>query len=256
MMENRLTSPECYLPAHLLQRASWRGGEWAWRIADIPLIIWAARALNMVSLGGQLQFRFPGATCEVCSVEVQPFSQMAGGLSWTEQVAESAKVALRQFADLLSRYDFLQEGRLMFPVWFKREEQQGRDPRDGMWFVWYLNEPEAAEDEGVLVEPPPSSARMKLIRIDAMTFFREQLMSYFSDESDYEKAVAEMRAELLIHAEYAELIRTALYRILTDDQFDCLEVVQWCANRNVDESPAKARDWLERLQRDLFRSAT
>jgi len=90
--------------------------------------------------------------------------------------------------------------------------------------------------------------------MDAMTFFRDQLMNYFSDEMDYEKAIAEMQAELLIHADYAELIQTALHRILSDDEFDCLEVVQWCANRHVDESPEKARAWLERLQRDLFRS--
>jgi len=69
---------------------------------------------------------------------------MPPGLSWGEQVAESAKFALRQFTDLLSRYDLLEEGRLIFPVCLREEEQQGRDPWDGMWFVWYLNEPKSS----------------------------------------------------------------------------------------------------------------
>jgi hypothetical protein len=146
-MQNRFPSsvdPERHLPAELLKRASYDGRECAWRVADIPLVIEAARALNMVSIGGQLQFRFPNATCEVYSMEVQPFCQMAPRLSWNERVAESARFALRQFTDLLSRYDLVEEGRLMFPVVFRGEEQQGRNPRDGMWFVWYLNEPKSS----------------------------------------------------------------------------------------------------------------
>jgi hypothetical protein len=132
--------PERHLPPELLRRASYHGSEYAWRVEDIPLVIEAARAAGLVSVGGQLQFRFPGGVAEVWPMEVQPHSQMLAGLTWAEEVDESAKYALSQFRGLLARHDLLEEGRRLFPVVFRTQEQQGRNPRDDMWFVWYLNE--------------------------------------------------------------------------------------------------------------------
>jgi hypothetical protein len=92
--------------------------------------------------------------------------------------------------------------------------------------------------------------------MDAMSLFRDALNTFFWDEIDYEKAIAEMRAEVLRRPKYAELIRTALHQILSADQFDGVTLVEWYANRWVEGSPAKAKEWLERLQADLFGATT
>src|SRR5258708_4550498 len=69
--EHEMTAPESRLPQHLIERASKRGRELAWSLDDIPEVIEAARDANLVSVGGQLQFRFQdGTTCECYWVEV------------------------------------------------------------------------------------------------------------------------------------------------------------------------------------------
>jgi hypothetical protein len=72
---------------------------------------------------------------------------MAPGLAWDEQVAESARFVLRQFTDLLSRYGLVEEGRFMFPVVFRREVEQGRDPRFGISTNQSLREVQSRDDD-------------------------------------------------------------------------------------------------------------
>jgi len=55
----RTAQANTLLAVDLLARASLRGNEYAWPIADIPMVIDAARAANLVSIVGQLQFRLP-----------------------------------------------------------------------------------------------------------------------------------------------------------------------------------------------------
>jgi hypothetical protein len=136
----RQDDPERHLPAELRERASQRGNEYGWRIEDIPVVIESARIAGLVSVGGQLQFRFQSGTCEVWSMEVQPHCQLPPDLAWDEEVEMAAKVAADQFRDLLSKFDLVQEGRKMFPVSFAAEEREGRNARAAMWFVWYLSE--------------------------------------------------------------------------------------------------------------------
>jgi hypothetical protein len=47
-------SAKSALPPDLLARALLAGNEYAWPLADIPAVIEAARAANLVSVGGQL----------------------------------------------------------------------------------------------------------------------------------------------------------------------------------------------------------
>jgi hypothetical protein len=61
------------LPPDLLARASLSGNEYAWPVNEIPSVIEAARAANLVSIGGELQFRLPdGGVCECYWVYVYP----------------------------------------------------------------------------------------------------------------------------------------------------------------------------------------
>ena len=84
-------SAEGALPPVLLGRASLVGNEYAWRVDDIPNVIEAARAANLVSIGGQLQFRLPdGGTCECYWVQVDTYQSVDRALPWKVRVERTA----------------------------------------------------------------------------------------------------------------------------------------------------------------------
>lgn len=53
------------LPDHILAAATRAGNEWAWPLDRVPEAIAAAADLGFATLGGQVQFRVPGGTCEL-----------------------------------------------------------------------------------------------------------------------------------------------------------------------------------------------
>jgi hypothetical protein len=124
------------LPPDILKRARISGKEYAWRVDDIPSVIEAARAANLVNVGGQLQFWVPpSAICECYWVEVDTSKSVDGSLPWRERVEQTAAAAARDFETLKSRVDFAAEGRTFGAVeGFFRE---GGSLADIMWFVWY-----------------------------------------------------------------------------------------------------------------------
>ena len=127
------------LSPDIIQRASLAGSEYAWRIQDIPEVIAAARAANLISVGGQLQFRLPdGGTCECYWVDVDTYKSVDRALPWTVRVNRTAQVALRDFETLQQRFDFVAEGRLGFQPYLDALVAQGRDPADYLCFVWYV----------------------------------------------------------------------------------------------------------------------
>ena len=136
------TSAYARLPAPILQRASLRGNEYAWAVADIPLVIGAAREAGLVSIGGQLQFRLPdNGTCECYWIQVDTYKTVAKDLPWASRVTMTADVALRDFAELRANYDFFGEGKRSFAPHLKAIEDNGGDPAKTMCFVWYLLDP-------------------------------------------------------------------------------------------------------------------
>ena len=147
------------LPQILLQRASLRGNEYAWKVNDIPNVIEAARQANLVNIGGQLQFRFPdGSTCECYWVQVDAYRSMPSLLTWQELVEQTATVALAQFSNLLSEFDFLVEGRRAFAPHLDALEQQGQDPKQTMCFVWYLQDSDEVADQQIRKHLPASDS--------------------------------------------------------------------------------------------------
>jgi hypothetical protein len=130
---------ERLLPPDLFARATLRGNEYAWALDDIPRVIHEARQANLVSLGGELQFRFPNqGTCECHWVEVETHKSVASSLPWPDRVARSAEVAARDFAELCRRVDFLKAGQTGFPKQFADAIATGVEPAQFMCFVWYL----------------------------------------------------------------------------------------------------------------------
>ncbi len=127
------------LPKELLERASVRGNEYAWSVADIPKVIDAAQKAGLVSIGGQLQFRLrDGGTCECYWVEVDTDKTMPSALSWDDRVARSAEIAAADFERLKAQYDFLEEGRRGFSGHLEEAEKRGEDLSEAMCFVWYV----------------------------------------------------------------------------------------------------------------------
>jgi hypothetical protein len=108
-------------------------------VTEIPRVIDAARAADLVNIGGQLQFRFPdGAICECYWVEVDTYKAIPEGLSWSERVSETAAAALSQFQQLHEKYDFIAEGRSAFERPVEEFEAHGGDFADTLCFVWYV----------------------------------------------------------------------------------------------------------------------
>ena len=129
-----------YLPSSLLAKGNLEGNEYAWPISDIPEVIETARKLSLVSIGGQLQFRFPNGVCECYWVEVDTYKETdLDILNWQERVERSAAAATVGFERLLARYDFIAEGRKNFSKAFEEYEAKGGDIADVMCFVWYLD---------------------------------------------------------------------------------------------------------------------
>jgi hypothetical protein len=142
---------ELGLPHDVLQRASLSGNEYAWPIEDIPTVIEAARQANLISIGGQLQFRLPDATCECYWVEVDTYKTVSAALPWPERVNQAAAAALADFSRLLSRFDFVVEGCRTFAAvadYFKRFKAEGGDPTRAMCFVWYVDDGESSVESG------------------------------------------------------------------------------------------------------------
>lgn len=136
------------LPEAILARARVDGGEYAWSVEDIPEVIKAARAANLVSLGGQLQFRLKNETCECYWVEVDVAASLPNDLPWAEKVIQAATIALRDFTALRERYDFLAEGRAHFSTMFDRAIDQGETPESAMVFVWHVTRAPAQDVPG------------------------------------------------------------------------------------------------------------
>jgi hypothetical protein len=138
------------LPPEILQRASLAGNEYAWRIRDIPDVIAAARGANLISIGGQLQFRLPrGGTCECYWVDVRTDRSVDKALPWSERVHRTAEVALRDFEALQESFDFIAEGQVGFASHLDALVAQGHDPADSMCFVWYVLSEDAEKTANV-----------------------------------------------------------------------------------------------------------
>ena len=130
-------APETALPEALLRRASIDGG-YAWPVEDIPDVIIAACDANLVNLGGRLQFRLPTETCECQDVAIDVEWELDPRLPWADQVRQSAEIALREFAALQSRVDFVAEGHREFGDHLPKLLPEGRRLEDFIVFAWSL----------------------------------------------------------------------------------------------------------------------
>ncbi len=130
---------EALLPADILARADFRHNEYAWRVADLPDVIAAARALGLRSLGGQLQIRTNDAIGECYWVAVDACQTISEELPWAIQVGMSAEIALKSLDEISEEFDFAQELRDAFPDPVAAYEAAGNALSDAVWFAWYVD---------------------------------------------------------------------------------------------------------------------
>lgn len=138
-----MSDAERLLPKEILGQASLRENEYAWPIAEIPSVIDAARFSNLVSIGGQLQFRIPGGgTCECYWVQVDTYQDVSQDLPWDEQVNATAKSAHAQFQNLCRDFDFLAEITTGFAQHLESVDLKESKMFGALCFVWYVEGPE------------------------------------------------------------------------------------------------------------------
>lgn len=80
---------------------------------------------------------------------------------------------------------------------------------------------------------------------------KDQLMAYFG-QADEEAAIARLGEDVRTHAGTAHILRDGIPRVLDDPMFDCVGLVEGCANRSVHGSERAAREWLQALFKKLF----
>lgn len=138
-----MSDAELLLPKEILGRATLRANEYAWPVAEIPSVIDAARLSNLVSIGGQLQFRIPdGGTCECFWVQVDTYQDVSKDLLWDERVNATAKSAHSQYQHLCRNYDFPAEIKKGFAQHLEGIDLQESAMSEAVCFVWYVKGPD------------------------------------------------------------------------------------------------------------------
>ena len=129
---------EAVLPKSVLDLASLRGKEFAWRPNDVSKVFEAARFSNLAINGGQLQFRLPKAICEPYWIwfESEPKGDKE---SWADYVLRSSEECAAQFADLCKKHDFVRLGIENFSL-LKTMYETGDDIEKYICFVIYIND--------------------------------------------------------------------------------------------------------------------
>lgn len=133
---------ESKLPREIRARAVYgeQGGEYAWRVEDIPAVIDAARDASLFSLGGALQFYLPdGEILECYWVDVDvgdPPDQIS---DWNGKVDWAAMTARKRFRDATDHAKLIQGGRDAFEA-LRELEAKGVDLSTLMCFVWSVSD--------------------------------------------------------------------------------------------------------------------
>jgi hypothetical protein len=96
------------LPAELTESASLRGNEYAWSPEAFPMVLAKAEALGFACLGGQFQFRAPGATCEMYWLNADAEDRLPHE-PWSAYVSRSSTEVRSAFHALIKSTDFLAE---------------------------------------------------------------------------------------------------------------------------------------------------
>jgi hypothetical protein len=136
------------LPQNALNKATWRGNEYAWPLPAVEEVVIAARDCSLANLGGQIQFRVPEGTCELYWLTAAPDDRRPDE-PWSAYVNRTADEVLSRFRLLQSRTNFVKEG-VSFPL-LQHLHDQGVNLDQYLCFVVYFEE--AATVRTPIVDP-------------------------------------------------------------------------------------------------------
>jgi hypothetical protein len=111
------------------------GGEWGWKLEDIPEVVKECRRRNFGILGGQIQFRLPDGTCELTDLNADP-KDKSGEEDWKEYSQRSCKEFVALFDELKNKTDFEKLGIERFE-YLRKKKDAGINIMDYMYFMVY-----------------------------------------------------------------------------------------------------------------------
>ena len=132
-MTKVLLPPEGRLPPDVLGKASLRGNEYAWRLADVAEAVTAARDAGLATLGGQVQFRTPDGICDLYWLNADADDRRPDE-DWPTFVVRSADQVLRGFAGLIAGTDFVAEA-VRHPGHIAELQSLGHELKEYLWFA-------------------------------------------------------------------------------------------------------------------------
>ncbi len=128
---------EQHLSQELLARAIHSGAEYGWRFQDMPAVLVEARALGLAVLGGQVQFKLPGGTCELYWHNADA-SPRRDGETWLSYVDRSNREVRAGLEALPSVSALVTEGIERF-AFLKQRAAAGADLAEFLCFICYLD---------------------------------------------------------------------------------------------------------------------
>lgn len=131
-----VTEEEQLLPSSALAKAIRSGNEYGWTLTDVPEVINAAEAIGLANLGGQPQFIFPDATCELYWLNAYPGAR-GEEKAWTDYVHRSARGTREAFERICSETDFEEAARQF--AYLAEKLDRGEDIMPHLHFILYFD---------------------------------------------------------------------------------------------------------------------
>jgi hypothetical protein len=129
---------ERFLPPELLQMASLRGNEFAWKKKDVIDVIRSAKENRLASIGGEVQFRFPDGYCELYWIGFDSRDRQEDE-HWDDYVTRSAEEVIKEFNRINREFDLLDEGYRSFQFLKDKVDKDGVALDDYLCYVLYFN---------------------------------------------------------------------------------------------------------------------
>ncbi|MFT6867844.1 MAG: hypothetical protein ACJA08_002689 [Cyclobacteriaceae bacterium] len=127
---------EKYLPTEILQKAIVSGKEYGWKRTDFKEVVDKAVKVELGIVGGQIQFKLPGGTCELYWHKYDT-TERKSGESWKGYCERTKEECLRQFENLPTNSELIQEGIESFDF---LKEKTDLNLNDFLIFILYFND--------------------------------------------------------------------------------------------------------------------
>ena len=133
---------ENLLPKNILDKAIRRGNEYGWKKEDFIDVVRAAKSVNLVIVGGQIQFIFPDGTCELYWLNYDPQPRKEGE-SWTQYCERSADECIAIFKERYSDTEIIIQDAVNSFVFIQEKIQKEQmNVREHLYFIVYFSSEE------------------------------------------------------------------------------------------------------------------